>query len=119
MAQCVFNVFHSLSLNHFKLRFLFETSFTIAWNVEMVLWFKHREIQKLLLLDFTSSAIKNSVCGLLTTTFCLPETRFFVKKNENFYELQLKQRLELFSEIQHIVSPFELGLLENFMEQKT
>ena len=49
----------------------------------------------------------------------MPETRFFVKKNENFYELQLKQRLELFSEIRHIVSPFELGLLENFMEQKT
>ena len=115
-----FNVFHSLSLNHFKLRFLFETSFAIVWNVEMVFWFKHREIQKLLLLDFTSSAIKNSVCGLLTTTFCLPETRFFVKKIENFYELQLKQRLELFSEIRHMISSFELGLLEKyFMEQKT
>ena len=79
-----FNVSHSLSLNHFKLCFLFETSFKVMWNVEMIFWFKHREIQKLLLLDFTSSAIKNSVCRFLTKAYCLPETRSFVKKNENF-----------------------------------
>ena len=157
-----FNVSHSLSLNHFKLCFLFETSFKVMWNAEMIFWFKHREIQKLLLrdftnlviiscstcclvepvkatwvcasfdsnlviiscstcclvgpvkangsvqvstlissssagptrqqvlqlmmtrFDFTSSAIKSSVCGFLTKTYCLLETRSFVKKMKTF-----------------------------------
>ena len=62
----------------------------------MIFWFKHGEIQKLLLLDFTSSIIKNSVCGFLRKTYFLSETRSFLK-NGNFQELQLKQCLEFFS----------------------